>query len=101
MKYFSLSRCLITVIKFATLNVRGTGSTKKKLIQIQRSLLDLKFDILAVQETNLAWDEAIGRALESFLPHYEVLVSHAVAISGVCFFFCFKEVVTRNSPAHN
>lgn len=60
---------------------------RKKQFQLKLLMLEEQIYVLAVQETKLANDEMIGKAVEIVLADYEVSVSYAAGDSGGCFLF--------------
>lgn len=58
---------------------------RKKLIQLKRVLFEEHVDILALEETKLPCDGTSAKAVEIFLPYYEVSVSHSVGFSSESF----------------
>lgn len=78
-------------LTFGTLNIRGLNSSRKQY-QLLRLLHEEQLDFLALQETKMAEEEQVTRALQPFLTSYEVCVTHAVGTAGGCFLFLKKYV---------
>lgn len=80
---------VIKELIFATLNLCGLRSRQKQ-VQLRLLFRSGRLDFVAVQETKIESELETGRALESFLSNYKVLVTHAVDSDAGCFLLLRK-----------